>query len=97
MWYSSSGSKNKPKGANSVCYILHAGFLFGFSLNPEYEDSMFLRNVDCISTEYMSFYPAASPITANPVFRKYRVRQANFLFLYEYTHIKKEVSLPHPI
>jgi hypothetical protein len=29
--------------------------------------------------------------------RTYRVRQDNFLFLYEYTHIKKEVSLPHPV
>jgi hypothetical protein len=52
----SSRSNNKPS-KNSICYLLHIGFLLGLFLDPGDGGHMFLRNVGWLSMDYMAICP----------------------------------------
>jgi hypothetical protein len=41
----------------SVCHLLHSGFLLGLFFDPENGSDMLLRNIDCLSTNYLALYP----------------------------------------
>jgi hypothetical protein len=57
---SSSGFEEWAKQESSMkheaCYLLHAGFLLGPFFEPEDGSGIFLRNIDCFSTDYMALY-----------------------------------------
>jgi hypothetical protein len=40
---------------SSACYLLHPGLLLGLFFDPEDEGDMFLRNVDWLSTDTVSY------------------------------------------
>lgn len=49
-------NQHEAGSTQSTCYWLHAGFLLGFSFDPEDGDDMFLQNIihfQCTTTSYV--------------------------------------------
>jgi hypothetical protein len=48
---------NRYQAEPTAWYLLHAGFLLGLFIDPEYGGDMLLRNVGWLSTDYAVLYP----------------------------------------
>jgi hypothetical protein len=59
FWHITPSSPKKATDFSEehIATCFHAGFLLGLFFDTENGGEMFLRNVGCLSTDYMALYP----------------------------------------